>query len=238
MPKRKRHKNKLLRFIKRLFILLFLAQLLYMVALKWVNPPITITMLSNRIALAGMSKDFHREWVDYEEISRYAKLAVIAGEDQKFPVHHGFDVQSIETAWVDYQHGEQLRGASTISQQTAKNVFLWQGGGWFRKGLEAYCTFMIELIWGKQRILEVYLNVAQMGDGIYGVEAAAQYYFHTSAKDLTRAQAALLAASLPNPLYYTIKPLSGRTRYRQQWILKQMSNLRGGNAMKKLLSGE
>lgn len=238
MLKRKKHKNRFLHFIKRLFIFLFLAQLIYIIALKWVNPPMTITMLTNRIALAGTSKDFHRTWVNYEDISRYAKLAVIAGEDQKFPVHHGFDVQSIEAAWEDYQHGEELRGASTISQQTAKNVFLWQGGGWFRKGLEAYCTFMIEWVWGKQRILEVYLNVAQMGDGIYGVGAASQYYFHTTAGRLTRAQAALLAASLPNPLYYTIQPPAGRTRYRQQWILRQMKNLSGGAAMEKLLSGE
>ncbi len=222
--------------MKRLVLILFLAQLVYIVALKWINPPFTITTLTSRIALIGSGNQFHRKWVNEDEISRYAKLAVIAGEDQKFPTHHGFDVPSIEKAWKHNQTGGHRRGASTISQQTAKNIFLWQGGSWFRKGLEAYCTFMIEMIWGKERILEVYLNFAQMGKGVFGVEAAAKHYYHTSALQLTQAQAAMLAACLPNPLYYTIQPLVGRTRYRQQWILKQMRNLRGYPKIKKLLA--
>ncbi len=238
MPKKKkRAKRKGIRRIWRIILYLFLAQLLYIIVLRWVNPPFTITTLVSRISLMGSGYEFHRQWVSYEDISLYAKVAVIAGEDQRFPVHNGFDMRSIRKAWAHNQESDHRRGASTISQQTAKNVFLWQGGGWFRKGLEAYFTGMIELIWGKQRILEVYLNVAQMGKGIFGVEAAAEYYFHTSAQQLSRAQAALLAACLPNPLYYTIQPLAGRTRYRQRWILGQMSNLRGGAALEVLLKG-
>lgn len=239
MPKKKkRAKRRGIRWVWRIILYLFLAQLLYIIALRWVNPPFTITTLVSRISLMGSDHRFHREWVAYEAISPYAKVAVIAGEDQHFPEHNGFDIPSIRKAWEHNQESDHRRGASTISQQTAKNVFLWQGGGWFRKGLEAYFTGMIELIWGKQRILEVYLNVAQMGKGIFGVQAAAEYYFHTSAKKLSRAQAALLAACLPNPLYYTIQPLAGRTRYRQRWILGQMGNLRGGAALEELLKGD
>lgn len=234
--KKKRAKRRILRCVKRLILYFFLAQLLYIVALRWVNPPFTITTVISRISLMGSSLEFHRKWVNYEDISRYAKLAVIAGEDQLFPVHQGFDIRSIRKAWKHNRHSSERRGASTISQQTAKNIFLWQGGGWFRKGLEAYFTEMIELIWGKRRILEVYLNVAQMGKGLFGVEAAAEYYYGISAKNLSRTQAAMLAACLPNPLYYTIKPVAGRTRYRQRWILGQMKNLRGGTAIEKLLN--
>ena len=152
MPKKKKHKrkNKVIRFFKRLILYLFLGQLFYIVALRWINPPFTITTLSDRISLIGEEQTFHRKWVPLEDISPYARLAVIAGEDQKFPVHHGFDFQSIENAWRGNHEGKRRRGASTISQQTAKNVFLWQGGGWFRKGLEVYFTFMIEHIWGKR----------------------------------------------------------------------------------------
>lgn len=165
------------RFLKRLFLYLFIAQLVYILILKWVNPPITITMISSRIQLMGTKNHFHKTWVSYPDISPHAKLAVMAGEDQLFPVHNGFDINSIKKAWEHNQEGRHTRGASTISQQTAKNVFLWQGGGWFRKGLEAYFTFMIEKIWGKKRILEVYLNVAQMGRGVFGIEAAAKQFY-------------------------------------------------------------
>ncbi len=234
----RRKKRKGWRFLKRLILFLFITQLLYLIALRWVNPPFTLTTLESRISLIGTKQSFHQKWVPYEAISLYARLAVIAGEDQNFPVHHGFDVKAIRQAWEHNQEGGHRRGASTISQQTAKNVFLWQGGGWFRKGLEVYFTFMIEHLWGKERILEVYLNVAQMGKGIYGVEAASEYYFHIPAKKLSKAQAAMLAACLPNPLYYTIKPLASRTRFRQRWIMGQMNNLRGNPKLEKLLHGK
>lgn len=213
--------------VKKVLLCLFIAQLLYIVALRWVNPPFTLTMVAARLRLMGTGTSFHKHWVPYERISANAKLAVMAGEDQLFPVHHGFDVQAIEKAWKHNKRSSRTHGASTISQQTAKNVFLWQGGGWFRKGLEVYFTFMIEKIWGKRRILEVYLNVAQTGKGIFGFGAAAEQYYHEPPSALTRAQAAMIAAVLPNPLRFSVRAPSSYTRRRQKWILGQMNNLYG-----------
>lgn len=159
-------------------------------------------------------------------ISMQAKLAVIASEDQLFPDHNGFDFRSIQKA-LSYNKRKpgRIRGASTISQQVAKNVFLWQGRSWVRKGLEVYFTFMIELIWGKKRILEVYLNEAEMGKGIYGIEAASRKYFKKSAAKLTRSEAAMIAASLPNPIRFTVKPMSGFVSRKYPWVMRQMGNL-------------
>jgi monofunctional biosynthetic peptidoglycan transglycosylase len=154
------------------------------------------------------------------------KLAVMAGEDQLFPDHNGFDIKAIKKAQkYNEKHPNRVRGASTISQQTAKNVFLWQGGGYFRKGLEVYFTFMIEKIWSKKRILQTYLNVAEMGPGIFGVQAAARKYFKKDAKDLTRNEAAQIAACLPNPKKYTVKPQSRYVAVRSNNILRQMNNI-------------
>src|SRR5215208_2385388 len=181
-------------WIKRIFIILFIAQFVYIIVLKWIDPPLTITQFQNWISGNGLSRDY----VAFDEISYQAKLAVIASEDQIFPDHGGFDWKSIEKAMKYNQrkpgriHG--VKGASTISQQVAKNVFLWQGRDWVRKGLEAYFTKMIEWIWGKKRILEVYLNVVEMGKGIFGAEAAAQSYFKKPAAKLSRREAALIAA--------------------------------------------
>lgn len=160
-----------------------------------------------------------------KEMNSNIKLAVIAGEDQLFPDHNGFDFKSIQKAMKHNQKSKSLRGASTISQQVAKNVFLWQHGGFFRKGLEVYFTFLIENIWTKKRILEMYLNVAETGKGLFGVEAAAEHYFHKSAKSLSKKEAALIAACLPNPKGYTIQPLSAHVSSRFPWILRQMNNL-------------
>jgi monofunctional glycosyltransferase len=160
-----------------------------------------------------------------DEMSPNIKLAVMASEDQLFPDHDGFDFRSIQLAMKHNQKSKSLRGASTISQQVAKNVFLWQHGGYFRKALEVYFTFMIEKIWNKKRILEVYLNVAQTGKGIFGVEAASEHYFQKHAKDLTKKEAAMIAACLPNPVDFTIKPLSAHVASRYPWILGQMDNL-------------
>jgi monofunctional biosynthetic peptidoglycan transglycosylase len=159
-------------------------------------------------------------------ISKEAKLAVIASEDQLFPDHNGFDFRSIQKA-LSYNKRKpgRVRGASTISQQVAKNVFLWQGRSWVRKGLEVYFTFMIELIWGKKRILEVYLNEAEMGKGIYGIEAASRKYFKKSAAKLTRSEAAMIASCLPNPVRFTVKPMSGFVARKYPWVIRQMSNL-------------
>lgn len=187
---------KIWRFIKRLFLVLFFLQLLYIVILKWIDPPITITQLVSWISGDGLKRDY----MGMKQISPYPKLAVIAAEDQKFPDHSGFDWKSIEKAMAhNEKNPKKVKGASTISQQVAKNIFLWQGRSWLRKGLEVYFTFMIELVWGKRRILEMYLNVSEMGKGVFGIEAAARQYFKKSAKKLTRQQAAMIAASLRNP---------------------------------------
>lgn len=190
--------------------------------LKWVNPPITVTQLVSWVSGHGLDRDY----VNRKSISPNAGLAVIASEDQLFPDHNGFDWKSIRKA-MKYNEKKpgRIRGGSTISQQVAKNVFLWQGRSWIRKGLETYFTFMIELIWGKKRILEVYLNVIEMGDGIFGIGMAAKKYFNKRAKDLSRQEAAMIAACLPNPKRYRVKPPSAFINRRAGNIVRQMNNL-------------
>jgi monofunctional biosynthetic peptidoglycan transglycosylase len=208
------------RFIKRLFVILFIAQLLYIIILKWINPPFTLTQLGSLFTGNGLKRDY----VDEDEISYNMKLAVISSEDQLFPDHSGFDWKSIEKAMkYNKKKPNRVRGASTISQQVAKNVFLWQGRSWIRKGLEVYFTKMIEWIWGKKRILVVYLNVSEMGKGIFGAEAAAQAYFKKPASKLSRREAAMIAACLPNPKKYSVKPLSNYVSRRSSWVSGQMS---------------
>ena len=217
-------KNFLLRswrMIKKLFLVLFIAQFIYIILLKWIDPPVTITQLASWISGRGLKRDY----VSSRYISPDAKLAVIASEDQLFPDHNGFDFKSIEKAMKHNRTSKSLHGASTISQQTAKNVFLWQGRSWIRKGLEVYFTFMIEKIWGKKRILEVYMNVTEMGTGIFGIEEAAKTYFHRNASALSRQEASLIAACLPNPRIYSVQPVSRYVFLRSGWILRQMNNL-------------
>jgi monofunctional biosynthetic peptidoglycan transglycosylase len=168
----------------------------------------------------------HSDWTSMDDISPWMPLAVMASEDQKFPTHWGFDVQAIQSV-LDNEEGGRIRGASTLSQQTAKNVFLWDGRSWVRKGLEAGLTVGIETVWTKRRILTVYLNVAEFGDGVFGVEEASQRYFHKPASRLTMSEAALLAAVLPNPIRFKADAPSGYIRQRQQWILRQMRQLGG-----------
>ena len=215
--------KRIWRFIKRTVIVLLIAHLVYIVALKWINPPITITQLVSFIEGHGLEK----QYVSMQQMSSNAKLAVIASEDQLFPDHNGFDWKSIQKA-LDYNQRKpgRVRGGSTISQQTAKNVFLWQGRSWIRKGLETYFTFMIEKIWGKKRILEVYLNVAETGKGIFGIEKAAQKYFGKPAEKLSQFQAAAIAAALPNPKKYSVKPVSPYVSARSKKIMQQMNFLR------------
>jgi len=213
------------KWTKRIFIFLFFFQLFCILLFKWVDPPITITQLVSWVSGDGLKRDY----VGWNKISYNGKLAVIASEDQIFPDHNGFDWKSIKKAMAynERKPNRSLRGGSTISQQVAKNVFLWQGGGYFRKGLEAYFTFMIELIWGKKRILEAYLNVIEMGRGIYGIEAASQAYFNKPASLLNRNEAACIAACLPNPKKYSVKPLSGYVASERNRVLQQMNNLEG-----------
>jgi monofunctional biosynthetic peptidoglycan transglycosylase len=215
----------------KVFLYGLLFSIFYILFCKWINPPVTITQL---VSLAG-GNGLKRNYVSINNMSPHVKLAVMSAEDQLFPDHDGFDFKSIEKALKHNKKGKSLRGASTISQQVAKNVFLWQHGGYFRKGLEVYFTFMIEKLWSKRRILEVYLNVAEMGEGIFGVEAAAKKYFRKSSKSLSRKEAAMIAACLPNPKGYTVKPLSKHVASRYPWILRQMNNLDGDPDIKKLI---
>ena len=171
----------------------------------------------------------HSDWVGRDEISPWMALAVVASEDQKFPTHWGFDVDAIQSALDNSGEKSRMRGASTLSQQTAKNLFLWDGRSWVRKGLEAGLTVGIETVWTKRRILTVYLNIAEFGEGVFGVEEASQRYFHKPASRLTMSEAALLAAVLPNPLRFKAAAPSGYVRQRQQWIMRQMRQL-GGEA--------
>jgi len=216
--------QKVWRIFKRIFIFLFIFQFIYIFFCKWINPPVTITQLVSFVKGYGLKRDY----ISYGQMSPNIKLAVMASEDQLFPEHDGFDMKAIEKA-IKYNenHPNRRRGASTISQQVAKNVFLWQGGGFFRKGLEVYFTFMIEKIWSKRRILEMYLNVAETGKGIFGVQAASKAYFNKDAKNLTASEAAKIAASLPNPKMYTVKPISRKVQNRYDDIMRQMNNLHG-----------
>jgi monofunctional glycosyltransferase len=205
------------------------------VALRWIPPVTSGIMIERRAAalLAWKSYTTDYRWTPWDRISRHAGLAVIASEDQRFLTHHGFDLESIQKAIDAHEKGQRLRGASTISQQVAKNVFLWSGRSVVRKGLEAYFTVLIEFIWPKRRILEVYLNVAEMGEGVFGVEAASQRYFRKPAAKLGPSEAALLAAVLPNPVRFRVGRPSAYVEERRAWILQQMDQL-GGTA---LLSG-
>jgi len=206
--------------------------ILPVLALRWLPPPASAFMLEARaLALWEGRHDFklRYRWISWDEISPHAGLAVVAGEDQLFSRHFGFDFRAIGKAWARNQGGRHLRGASTISQQTAKNLFLYPRRNYLRKALETYLTLLIELSWPKRRILEVYLNVAQFGDGIYGVEAASKAFFQKPAHRLEPAEAALLAAVLPNPVRLHVDRPSAHVQKRRDWILRQMRQLGGTN---------
>lgn len=202
---------------------------------RFVPVPFSAVMAERQLG-AWFSGDFgyvaHSDWVSMDNISPWMGLAVIAAEDQKFPEHWGFDVDAIEQALAHNERSERrVRGASTISQQTAKNLFLWDGRSWVRKGLEAGLTLGMEAVWSKRRILTVYLNIAEFGDGTFGVEAASQRYFHKPASRLTQSEAALLAAVLPNPIQYRAGAPDRYVRSRQAWIMRQMNQLGGEEFM-------
>ena len=205
---------------------LFLFSVLMVIVYQFVPVPVTILQLTRCVEQFQEEKPIRlkKDWEPLENISNKLQLAVVCAEDQKFLNHHGFDVEAIEKAIEHNKQGKRIRGASTISQQTAKNVFLWEGRTWVRKGLEVYFTALIELLWNKQRIMEVYLNVIEMGDGIYGAEMASQVYFKKSASKLTNAEAALIASILPNPRIYSAKNPSNFVRGRQGWTMRQMVN--------------
>jgi monofunctional biosynthetic peptidoglycan transglycosylase len=203
---------------------LFVFSIVIVVVFKWVPIPITPLMVIKNIEQNDTSKkSWQHDWVPIEEISKTLQLAVICSEDQKFLKHHGFDIKAIGKAYENNKSGKRLKGASSISQQTAKNVFLWPQRSWLRKGLETYFTFLIELIWSKERIMEVYLNSIEMGPAIYGAEAASQYWFKKSASSLSKQQASAIASILPNPLRYKANPATSYIECRKAWIMKQMN---------------
>jgi monofunctional glycosyltransferase len=210
--------------LREAFFIAYISSTLYLLLGIIFNPLITLTQAGSILQGNGLSRDY----VSYDDMGPNIKLAVIASEDQQFPDHDGFDLKAIKVA-IKYnkRHPNKVRGASTISQQVAKNVFLYQGGGFLRKGMEVFFTFSIESVWTKRIILERYLNIAEMGRGVFGVQAAAKKYFNKDARDLTIAEAAQIAACLPNPKRYTVKPLSGYVASRFGNIMRQMNNLAG-----------
>ena len=208
--------------------------------LRWLRPLTSAFMVEARVAAwQARQRDYHTDyrWVSLEQISPHAAIAVIASEDQQFPFHAGFDFDSIREAVRASEHGKRLRGASTISQQVAKNLFLWSGHSFVRKGLEAYFTVLIETLWPKERILEIYLNVAEFGDGVYGVQAAAERFWHKPAARPSASEAASLAAVLPNPQRLHAERPSRYLLARRDWILAQMREL-GGPAYLRALESE
>ncbi|MCA6221369.1 monofunctional biosynthetic peptidoglycan transglycosylase [Photorhabdus antumapuensis] len=224
-------------WLKKIVISVIILWIVSVVAFSFLPVPFSMVMVERQIS-AWLSVNFsyvsRSDWVGQGQISPNIALAVIAAEDQKFLQHWGFDFDAIESVLERNQNNSgRLRGASTISQQTAKNLFLWNGRSWLRKGLEAGVTFTIELAWSKSRILTVYLNIVEFGDGIFGVEEASRHYFHKSASKLTASEAALLAAVLPNPHRYKVNAPSAYVLQRQQWILRQMRLLGGVNYLKK-----
>ena len=210
--------------IRWTFVLLFASSILAVIAYRFVPVMATPLMFIRCFEQIGDGESIklHHSWVSLDEMPASMPVAVMASEDQNFLHHHGFDYGAIERAARENMEGGRIRGGSTISQQTAKNVFLWPGRSWLRKGLETYFTFLIELFWSKQRIMEVYLNSIEMGDGIYGVEAVAEQHFNRTAEELTKADCALIAATLPNPRRFNSGSPGRYMKKRQQWILRQM----------------
>lgn len=208
--------------IKKLLFILILANILFIVWGKFFNPPITLTQIGGLFEYGKLKRDY----ISYDEMGSNVKKAVIASEDQLFFTHKGFDYKAIEKAMKkNDKKGKVVRGGSTISQQTAKNIFLWQGRSWVRKGFETVYTFIIELIWGKEVILERYLNSIEMGSGVFGVEAASEYYFNKTSKDLTKSEAAWIATILPNPKKYDPKNPTAYLNKKHNWIMRQMNNV-------------
>lgn len=220
--------RKIWRFLWKLGMWFLILSIGFTVLYRFVPVPVTPLMVIRLFEQTFDSEKkvkLSKDWVPMTKISKNAPQAVVAAEDQKFLDHHGFDFEAMKKAWEGNQKGKNIKGASTITQQTVKNVFLWPDRSYLRKGLEAYFTVLVELIWPKERILEVYLNVIEMGNGIYGIEAAAQNYYNKPAAKLNRDEAAMIAAVLPNPIRWNPKKPTPYIIGRQAWILKQMNNL-------------
>lgn len=214
----------ILSILYKVIIVIFLGSIISVLLLAILPPVTTSFMIIDNWTNENKYK-VEYEWVSWDNISPYVPLAAICAEDQKFIEHFGFDLESIEEAWDDRQQGKRFRGASTITQQVAKNLFLWPGKSFFRKGLEAYFTLLIEIFWSKKRILEMYVNIAQFGKGVYGVEAAGQKYFKKDALKIAYYEAALMGAVLPNPVRFKINRPSKYVKERTEWILLQMDQM-------------
>lgn len=228
--------QRLLRWVLRLAFVFALVSVLLVAFFRFVPPPGSMVMLERKLGalLQGESLDIRYRWIAGERISDQARLAVIAAEDQKFPYHSGFDLEQMHAAIQAWRRGESLRGASTISQQTAKNLFLWSDRSWLRKGLEAWFTLLIELLWPKTRILEVYLNIVEWDRGVFGVAAAAEHYYGISAEHLGADQAARLAAVLPSPSAWSPLRPNAHVQGRIGWIRQQMRQLGGAGYLERL----
>lgn len=216
--------KRIFKFIFKLLLWLLVFSIGMVFLYKWVPVPVTPLMVIRSVENYQGQKPmgWKHDWVSLDQISKNLQLAVICSEDQNFLKHNGFDVEAIEKAYLDNKKGKRIKGASTISQQTAKNVFLWPQRSWFRKGLEVYFTFLIESIWSKERIMEVYLNSIEMGPGIYGAKAAAIYWYKKPASKLSQYESASIAAILPNPLKYKANPATNYIERRKIWIVRQM----------------
>jgi len=226
----------LLQRIRRFLMWFAIGSAALVLVLRWVPPPGTALMVERKVQswVDGQPIDLQRTWRAWDTLPDDLKVAVIAGEDQKFPFHWGFDLPAIRAAFTHNERGGSLRGASTLSQQVSKNLFLWSGRSYLRKGLEAWFTVLIEVLWPKQRILEVYLNSAEWDDGVFGAEAAARHHFNTSAANLSRQQASLLAAVLPAPREWSAARPSPYVLRRAAWIRQQMSQLGGSDYLANL----
>ena len=227
--------KKLGTYLLFVFLIFMLISTLQVVILKWIDPLTSAVILQRQISLIfSDKKTISFDWYNYDEINSKFALAVIAAEDQNFPFHSGFDLEQIEKAIKERKERGRLRGASTITQQVAKNLFLWEDQSFIRKGFEAYYAILIEAFWGKKRILEIYMNIAETGNNIFGIGNAARIYFHKTPIKLTSEESALIASILPNPVKFSVNKPSVYTRKRQQWILNQMGLLGGTSYTKKL----
>lgn len=224
--------RKTLSIIKKIVIGFMPVSVFLILLMRWVNPFCSMLMVERKIAHWNISQQ--RTWKDWDQISDNIKIAVIAAEDQNFADHWGFDFKAINRALIYNQKNRKIRGASTITQQVAKNIFLWSSRSWIRKGVESWFTVWIEVIWSKQRTLEIYLNSVEWGEGIFGIEAASRHYFNVSANQLTPYQASLLAATLPNPRKWSPANPDDKIQKKAEWIRGQMSNLGGKNYLKQL----
>lgn len=233
----KRYGFRILRWTAKVLGILVICSIISVLLMRWINPPATSFMMQRSVsAWWNGEEDFalYYDWTDWDQISSNVKMAAITSEDQNFANHWGIDVSSVQKALEEYERGDNLRGASTITQQTAKNLFLWPAKSYLRKGIEAYFALLIELYWPKKRILEVYLNIAEFGDGVYGVHAAAAQYFNTTPARLSRAQSALMVTALPAPRRYNLANPSGYMLQRRNWVMRYMNLLGNERYLEKL----